>query len=299
MSTDELLKILNYIDAHICEKIVLSELAELIGYSPFYFSKLFSIRMGISVSEYVRVRKLQYAFGSLLEGKKVVEVAFMYSFESHEGFTRSFTRLFGSTPSIVKKHYSSYEIPNFKIPESRRTEMKLEDKSLVDNMHQIVFELLKESLMEAQEGHCSKIHITIFEDGTIKIADNGRGIPLTQNVYQNKQILQKIFGGYPLFKAAYMPNTFLNIRLQTINSLCEILKIIVYREGKCFEQTYVRGIEQSELSCVEMEHTPGMEIILKPDVQIFGELKFNKEYITTWINTQMVSDSLSIRINQI
>lgn len=71
MEAEVLEKILLYIDNHICEKIGLIELAQLAGYSPFYFSSLFSKAMGMPVTGYIRIRKLQYALCSLLEGKKV------------------------------------------------------------------------------------------------------------------------------------------------------------------------------------------------------------------------------------
>lgn len=53
--------VLAYIDDHIHDKISLGELAELAGYSPFYFSKMFSEAMGMPVTGYIRIRKLQYA----------------------------------------------------------------------------------------------------------------------------------------------------------------------------------------------------------------------------------------------
>lgn len=111
MNSDQLEKVLAYIDEHIYEKIGLGALAELVGYSPFYFSKLFSDAMGMPVTGYIRIRKLQYAIVSLLEGRKVLEVALLYAFDSHEDFTRAFTQLFGSTPSTIRKHLTSYKVP--------------------------------------------------------------------------------------------------------------------------------------------------------------------------------------------
>jgi len=95
MNSEMLRRLLTYIDDHICEKISLVEMAELAAYSPFYFSKLFAEIMGMPITGYIRIRKLQYALASLLEGRKVLEVSLMYSFDSHEGFTRSFKELFG------------------------------------------------------------------------------------------------------------------------------------------------------------------------------------------------------------
>ena len=99
MYTEILKESLDYIEGHICEKISLAQLADKAGYSPFYFSKVFSEVMGMPVTGYIRIRKLQYALRALLEGRKVLDVSLMYAFDSHEGFTRSFTQLFGSTPS--------------------------------------------------------------------------------------------------------------------------------------------------------------------------------------------------------
>ncbi len=60
MNYDILEKILSYIEQNICEKISLNELAKIAGYSPFYFSKLFSEAMGMPVTAYIRIRKLQH-----------------------------------------------------------------------------------------------------------------------------------------------------------------------------------------------------------------------------------------------
>ena len=143
--------------------------------------------MGMPITGYIRIRKLQYALGSLLEGRKVLDVSLMYAFDSHEGFTRSFTQLFGSTPSKVKKYLTSYKVPEYCVPniEGRRMRMGADKESLIDNMHQIVYEVLKTSLEEADAGFCTEINITLYEDGRVKITDNGRGIPLSQNEKTN------------------------------------------------------------------------------------------------------------------
>ena len=286
MSYEMFEKVLKYIDEHICEKIELVDLSEIAGYSPFYFSKLFSENMGMSVTGYIRIRKLQYAMCSLLEGKKVLDVAVLYAFESHEGFTRSFTRLFGSTPSIVRKYLTSYKVPEVVVPDlkKRRISMECQKSNLLDNMHQIVFEVLGTSFEEAKEGFCTRIEINLFEDGRIKILDNGRGIPLSQDVQLNKKILDNILAGHPITSVEYARmGDFSQCGLQTVNSLCESLQINVYREGMKFTQDYVRGIAQHEVVCTELEHESGTEMLLKPDALIFGECKFSESVIKDWI----------------
>ena len=286
MNTEILKKILLYIDEHIYEKISLLELAGVAGYSPFYFSKLFAETMGMPITGYIRIRKLQYALCSLLEGKKVLEVSAMYAFDSHEGFTRSFTRLFGSTPSTVRKYLASYSVPEWIVPdtESRRMSMGLDRNTLFDNMHQIVFEVLRTSLEEVEAGYCTKINITLFQDGRIKIADNGRGIPLSKDPHMNKAVLDKILAGHPISNLEYAGiGDFSQCSLQTVNSLCESLQVNVYRNGMWFQQDYVRGIAQHDVICKELEHESGTKMILKPDVQIFGETAFSVDVIKDWI----------------
>lgn len=286
MSNEVIKEILTHIDEHIHEKISLAELAELAGYSPFYFSKLFVEIMGMPVTGYIRIRKLQYALSSLLEGRKVLDVSLMYGFDSHEGFTRSFTQLFGTTPSKARKYLGSYQVPVICVPsmEGRRLHMRVENGSLLENMHQIVFEVLRMSFEEAEEGFCTQVDITLYDDGRIRIADNGRGIPLTQNTEKNRILLDKIFSGYPISVLEYAQmGDFSRCGMQTVNSLCERLQINTYRDGSCFCQDYVRGIAQHDVRSYHSNHPGGTEIILKPDGAIFGGENFVVDMIVEWV----------------
>ena len=299
MNTEIFKKIFAYIDEHIYEKISLLELADVAGYSPFYFSKLFAETMGMPITGYIRIRKLQYALCSLLEGKKVLDVSIMYAFESHEGFTRSFTQLFGSTPSTVRKHLTSYSVPEWFVPdtESRRRAMKLNRNTLFDNIHQLVFEVLRTSLAEVEAGYCTEISITLLQDGRIKIADNGRGIPLSKDSHMNKAVLDKILAGHPISNLEYAGmGDFSQCSLQTVNSLCESLQVNVYRNGMWFQQDYVRGIAQHDVICKELKHTSGTEMILKVDTQIWGEITFSAEVIRDMVK-ENIKDYPGLMVN--
>ncbi len=160
MDREMLKKILTYVEEHIHDRISLGELAQIAGYSPFYFSRLFAEAMGMPVTAYIRIRKLQYAAVSLQEGNKVLDVALLYAFDSHEGFTRAFTKLFGQPPGIVRKHPAGYTVPEVIVPETtdRRDTMTVTNQNdLQYNMHQLVFEFLKESLEEAKAGFSEEI----------------------------------------------------------------------------------------------------------------------------------------------
>lgn len=313
MNTEVLEKILAYVDAHIREKICLSELAEMAGYSPFYFSKLFAEAMGMPVTGYIRVRKLQYALSALLEGQKVIDVAFLYAFDSHEGFTRSFTQLFGTPPGRVRKYLSSYQVPRYQVPDTvkRRKEMEeqknmlesalfekeLSQSRLWENMHQLVFEVLRASLEEVTEGFCTEIQVVLMQDGRVQIADNGRGLPLNGDSKDNWNILDKVLAGRPITSLEYQAmGDFLQCGLQTVNSLCEQLQVKIYREGNCYVQDYIRGIAQHELVCSETGHASGMEILLKPDTRIFGNLTFSSDRISEWISENAAMEYVSLSL---
>jgi len=296
MDTELLKKVLLYIDEHIQEKISLTELAEVAGYSPFYFSKLFAETMGMPVTACIRLRKMQYALCSLEEGKRVLDVSLMYSFDSHEGFTRAFTQLFGSKPSVVRKYLDDYSVPAWVLPngKERSVTMGVDTSTLFENMHEMVFEVLRTSLEEAEAGFCTEIRIAILGDERIKIADNGRGIPLSKDLKVSKNVLEKILAGHPISNMEYAEmGDFAGCGMQTVNSLCESLQVTVYRDGTVFQQDYVRGIAQHDLICKESEHKSGMELIFRPDRQIFGDIQFSMETLKDWIKKN-VTDKVAV-----
>lgn len=97
-------QVIDYIDDHIKEEIAPELLARLAGYSPYHFYRLFQKQIGYTLMDYVLKRKLQFALYELINGKKVVEIAMDYGFETHAGFTKAFKKCFGSPPSLYKLH---------------------------------------------------------------------------------------------------------------------------------------------------------------------------------------------------
>ncbi|AFS79766.1 transcriptional regulator, AraC family [Gottschalkia acidurici 9a] len=95
---------LNYIDEHILEKITVEELANKAGFSTYHYYKVFNSFIGIPVMEFVTHRKLQHALFDLSKGKKVLDIAILYGFETHAGFTKAFKKTFGYPPSFYRMH---------------------------------------------------------------------------------------------------------------------------------------------------------------------------------------------------
>jgi AraC family transcriptional regulator len=97
-------QVIDYIEDHIHDEIDPEALAKMVGYSPFHFYRLFHMQVGYTLMDYVLRRKLQYALHELVNGKKIIQIAMDYGFETHAGFTKAFKRCFGSPPSLYKLH---------------------------------------------------------------------------------------------------------------------------------------------------------------------------------------------------
>lgn len=96
---------LDYIDGHICEPITLYQLAQAAGYSPWHSDRFFREHVGITPFDYIRGRRLSKAALVLRDQKtKIIDIAFDFVFDSHEGFTKAFTRHFGVSPRTYRQN---------------------------------------------------------------------------------------------------------------------------------------------------------------------------------------------------
>lgn len=99
----ELNQVIEYIEAHLTEDLSLDLISEYAGVSDYHFRKIFYYLSGLTLSEYVKNRKLSEATLDLLNGEKVTDVAFKYGYQSVDGFTRAYKKWCGHLPSEVLK----------------------------------------------------------------------------------------------------------------------------------------------------------------------------------------------------
>lgn len=94
-----------YIETHLKESITMHELARAAGYSPWHSARIFKLATGLAPFEYIRGLRLSHAANTLKEHEelRIIDVAFDFVFDSHEGFTRAFTKQFGLTPHCWQK----------------------------------------------------------------------------------------------------------------------------------------------------------------------------------------------------
>ncbi len=92
-------KSIKFMEDHMKENVTIEEIASQSGYSLYHFCRVFNLCMGVSVMEYIRARRLSLAATELSKGRKVIDIAVDYGFETSGGFTKAFRKAFGYTPT--------------------------------------------------------------------------------------------------------------------------------------------------------------------------------------------------------
>lgn len=155
----------------------------------------------------------------------------------------------------------------------------------IEGLHHLVFEVIDNSIDEAMAGFCKNILVTIKNDGSITVLDDGRGIPPDLHpqykVSGIELALTKLHAGGKFEGKAYKVSGGLHgVGVSVVNALSEELYIEVYRDGKKYYQFYSRGKPISELKEeVSNSNTSGTFIKFKPDSMIFETVEFNYEII--------------------
>lgn len=96
-------KLIDYIEENLTGELSLTEIAQQMGISDYHLKRTFSFVAGMTLTEYVKNRRLELANQDLISGKKVTEVAFSYGYQTVEGFSRAFREWSGYLPSEIRK----------------------------------------------------------------------------------------------------------------------------------------------------------------------------------------------------
>ena len=148
-------------------------------------------------------------------------------------------------------------------------------------LHHLVYEVVDNSIDEALAGHCDTVEVAIHLDNSITVIDNGRGIPVDEIKKERKSaaevVMTKLHAGGKFDSNAYKVSGGLHgVGVSVVNFLSETLHLEIWRDGKTYEQEYVRGVASGGA----LKHTGktkrrGTKITFKPDAQIFDLVEFS------------------------
>lgn len=100
---DAMNRAVEYLEANITEKLDIEKVANIASSSTFHFQRMYHMITGVTVAEYIRRRRLTLAAQDILSGKKIIEVAYRYAYETPEAFTKAFGKMHGISPSAARE----------------------------------------------------------------------------------------------------------------------------------------------------------------------------------------------------
>ncbi|MGD8360657.1 MAG: DNA topoisomerase (ATP-hydrolyzing) subunit B [Gemmatimonadota bacterium] len=152
-------------------------------------------------------------------------------------------------------------------------------------LHHLVYEVVDNSIDEAMAGFCTEVLVTIHPDDSVRVEDNGRGIPVdihpTEKVPGVELAMTTLHAGGKFDKSSYKVSGGLHgVGVSVVNALSEWLEVRITRDDKSYRQRYARGIKESDLEEMGEGNGSGTIVTFKPDPQIFTELSFNFETLS-------------------
>jgi len=179
---------------------------------------------------------------------------------------------------------ATYDASNIQVLEGiaavrKRPAMYIGDTT-ARGLHHIVYEVVDNSVDEALAGHATKVDVVIHSDGSISVADDGRGIPVDMHKTQKKSALEVVMttlhAGGKFDSNTYKVSGGLHgVGVSCTNALSEWLDVEVYRDGNIYNQKYKQGKPVTAVEKKGKTTKRGTAVTFYPDKEIFSTLEFN------------------------
>jgi len=147
-------------------------------------------------------------------------------------------------------------------------------------LHHLVYEIVYNSIDEAMAGCCTRIHVTIKQDGAVTVEDDGRGIPTdihpTTNVSALETVMTTLHAGAKFGGKTYQVSGGLHgVGASVVNALSAWLNVSVHRDNKVYYQEYKQGIPQGKVTDIGKANGTGTTITFLADEEIFSQSRYD------------------------